>query len=146
LPEGWKMSSPQKWGDHETTVYMQADKSEAIPALYFKVLAEARKLSPEEMRAQHRADCESKAKSRLENGVTGYRLRPDSIQYRTINGREAASCTAEYTQNGREMVEYFVRVRSEKVSAMFFARLPAAELDQFHERFDKVVDTLRIPE
>jgi hypothetical protein len=144
LPSGWTMRPPTPFGDQETTVPLIAAQSESAPAFYYKVLASPRNLSAEETRAQLRADCENKVKSRRDAGLTGYRLRPDSFQDRTIGDRPALTCTAEYTQDGREMVEYFVRVYSEKVSSMFFAPLPAAELEQFRPRFDKLVDTLRL--
>ena len=146
LPTGWTMRPPQAFGDQETTVPLIVTQSEAMPAFYFKVLRTPRAVSGEEARAQLRADCESKVQARLDSGLTGYRLRPDSFQERTIGGHPALACTAQYTQDGREMIEYFVRVSSAKVFAMFFARLPAAEFEAFRDRFDKLAETLRLPD
>src|SRR2546423_817784 len=98
------MRPPQAFGDQETTVPLIAAQSEAAPAFYYKVLSTPRVVSREQMRA----DCESKVNARLDAGLQAYRMRPDSFQERTVGERPALTCTAEYTQNGREMVEYFV--------------------------------------
>jgi len=93
-----------------------------------------------------RRECESKVKSRMDLGLTGYRLRPDSFQERTIGDHPALTCIALYTQDGRDVAEYFVRVSSAKISVMFFARMPAGELETFRDRFDKLAATLRLPD
>ena len=46
----------------------------------------------------------------------------------------------------RSRRRYFVRVSSAKISVMFFARMPAGELETFRDRFDKLAATLRLPD
>jgi hypothetical protein len=66
---------------------------------------------------------------------------PESLLGKRIRFRSRA----DYTQNGRKMVEYFTRVRSETTNALFFARLPAERLDDFKTHIDPIIFTLQIP-
>ena len=145
LPAGWSTTQATRWGDHETTVVLNDAQSQAVSALYFKAVTTPRKTSREEIRRLLRADAEAKVAQRTASGLSGYRIRQDSYQVRKINGREALSCVADYMQEGREMAEYLVRVGSDQITAMFFARIPAGELDRFRERFDRIANTLKLP-
>ena len=145
LPEGWGMRPSFAFGDHETNVPLAASQSTAAaPALYYKVLDKPRVLTADSPAAQLRADCDAKVKQRVDSGLADYHVRPDSYQERTIDGHVALACTSEYTRDGRTMVEYAIRVHTDKVVIMFFAQLPAADLEQFRPRFDKLADALRI--
>jgi hypothetical protein len=42
------------------------------------------------------------------------------------------------------MVEYLTRVRSEKTNALFYARVPAGQLEDFKMRVDPIIETLQI--
>jgi hypothetical protein len=43
------------------------------------------------------------------------------------------------------MTEYLTFLDGEKTAALFFAMVPATELESFRERFDRIIETLRIP-
>ena len=43
------------------------------------------------------------------------------------------------------MVEYLTRIRNVKSNALFFAFLPAGELEDFKKRVDPVIDRSEIP-
>ncbi|MFZ1145578.1 MAG: erythromycin esterase family protein [Bryobacteraceae bacterium] len=146
LPPGWSVSQAQRWGNRETTVFLNATQSEATAALYFRVAAAPEKISPDEIRQKLRSETEAKVAQRATEGLAGYRIRPDSYQYREINGRQALACVADYTLEGRAMAEYLVYARSGQVLALFFARMPAGELDRFRERFDTVANSLTLPQ
>ena len=60
-----------------------------------------------------------------------YRIRPESIQTRQIGGNQVLSAVAEFLQGQQKMVEYLTWVRSENVNSLFFATVPASDLDEF---------------
>src|SRR5439155_5879312 len=107
LPEGWSMRQAMPFGDHETNVPLVLADSAAVPALWYKVTAAVHKADP-------RADCDSKVQQRIGQGRPDYRLRPDSFHEVTLGDRKFFVCTGEFTQGGREMAEYFIRLYSEK--------------------------------
>ena len=86
-----------------------------------------------------------KADQRTGEGFENYHNRENSFELKPINGRSAMSWVADYTKNGRHMVEYLTRVRSENTSALFFARLPFERLDDFTARIDPIIETLQVP-
>ena len=43
------------------------------------------------------------------------------------------------------MAEYLVWIHGEKARALFFGVTAAGELDTFRERFDRVIETAKIP-
>jgi hypothetical protein len=76
----------------------------------------------------------------------GYRMRPESFQYRTVGGKQALTAIAEYTQNGEKFVEYFTWVRTENTTVLFNGRnLHESDLPTFLSRFEPIVDSAVIP-
>jgi erythromycin esterase-like protein len=128
-----------RWGDQETTVALRAASGTA--ALYFKVLHEPRPLSPDSLKAA----AEAKVHQRLSEGMEGYRIRPDSCTPRTIGGRSALSCLADFQFQGADTTEYLTFVLTEKINALFFARCPPGRMDAFRAQFDRVIETLHMP-
>ena len=89
------------------------------------------------------AALDAKAASRKD--LAGYQVRSDSIQPRVIGGQQALSALADYTRNGRPMVEYLTWIFSSKAHALFYGRAPAADLDAFRARLDAIVDSAKVP-
>jgi hypothetical protein len=87
---------------------------------------------------------EAKVRQRTSEGYENYRLRENSCILKSINGRSALSWVDDYTVRGNHMVEYLTRVRSEKTNALFYARLPAGQLEDFKMRVDPIIATLQI--
>jgi erythromycin esterase-like protein len=137
LPEGWSMRQSGAFGDHETTVPLVLADSGSIPALYYKVLSAPADFKP-------RADADSKVQQRIEGGLRDYHLRADSFRETTIGGRTAYTYVGEFKQDDKDMVEYFIRFYGDKVISMFFARLPAEELERFRPRFEALAATLKM--
>jgi erythromycin esterase-like protein len=142
LPSGWEAKRSSRWGDRETTVWL-GDPTNA--ALYYRVLAPDKELPAEEISRDLAAGVDQKVGQRRDAGLADYTIRRELCRERTVGGRQALSCTGEFTQNGQAMAEYLTWVRSAKTLGLFFARVPAAELASFRERFDRIIETLRIP-
>jgi hypothetical protein len=135
LPEGWSMRQAFPFGDHETSVPLVVSDSPATSALWYKVLASARPADP-------LTDCKSKVQQRIGQGRADYRLRPDSFRAVTLGDRQFYVCTGDYTQDGRDMAEYFIRAYTDKVAVMFFGTVPAADLERFRPRFESLAANL----
>ena len=83
-------------------------------------------------------------RQRASEGYENYRLRENSCILKSINGRSALSWVDDYAVRGNHMVEYLTRVRSEKTNALFYARVPAGQLEDFKMRVDPIIETLQI--
>jgi hypothetical protein len=60
-------------------------------------------------------------------------------------GLPALSCIADFTAGGLPIAEYLVWIRGEKATALFFGRSAKGEFDASRERFDRVIETAKIP-
>jgi hypothetical protein len=137
LPEGWSMRKAAPFGDHETSVPLVLADSKSSPALWYKVLSAPTESTP-------RADADSEVKQRVNAGLGDYHLRPDSFRETQIGGRTAYTYVGEYKQDGRDMVEYFIRFYGGKTFTMFFAKLPAEDLEAFRPKFEALAATLKM--
>jgi hypothetical protein len=113
--------------------------------LWYSPLKNEQKKASEDTSRELKAAMNGKAKERLTQDFEGYLIRPDSIQMRSINGRPALSCIADYVLDGKSMAEYLIWIRSGDTFAEFFGRLPATDLDRYRESFDHIAETLQIP-
>ena len=145
LPPGWTIRQSSRWGDRETTAWFTDAESPAFAALYYRVYSEPQPATPEQVRELLLAGAEAKVAQRTAEGFTDYRIRQESLQFRSVNGRAALSCVADYTGDGVPMTEYLTWVRSDQAGALFFARVTPSGLDAFRQRFDTIIETLRIP-
>jgi hypothetical protein len=144
LPKGWTIPSAFRWGDHETTAPLQPPNGPPAGQLYFRMRANPA-ANEEEDRKLLLGAPESKVKQRLGNGLVGYKIRPGSIAPRTVGGRPALACVAEYQLNGAPMVEYLVWVSGNQAYAQFFASVPEPELKDLQARLDPIIETLKLP-
>jgi hypothetical protein len=146
LPPGWIWTGPERSGNRESTLFLREPGSGQEIKLYVKNLDPPEEIMPaKKMDKRLVKQARRKAGQRIREGFENYRNREDSFELRAINGRSGMRWVADYTQNGRKMVEYFARVRTENTNALFFARLPAEQLDDFMVRIDPVIETLQIP-
>ena len=144
LAKGWSISQAFRWGDHETTAPIVAADTKEAGRLYFRMHPNPTK-SEDEARQALLAEPEGKARQRVSAGLSDYRIRPNSIEPRTIGGRPAIACVADFTQNGDKMAEYLVWVSGDQANALFFARATYADLDALRRRLDPVIETLKLP-
>lgn len=146
LPSGWTRAEPKVMQGQKMIMTFIEPGTLQILRLYVQVLDPPEQIMPaEKMNKRLLKQAQGKVEQRIKEGYKNYRLREDSSVLKSVNGRSALSWVDDYTLNGRHMVEYLTRVRSEKTNALFFARLPAEKLDDFKERVDPIIETLEIP-
>lgn len=145
LPVGWKWTGPKRWGDQESTTIFKEPRTHPELKLYVKLLRTPENLSPEEMEKKLLSEAEYKVGQRRHEGLKDYRLRERTYQRSLVRGLPALSWACELTHRGENMVEYLTRIRNVKSNALFFAFLPAGELEDFKKRVDPVIDRSEIP-
>jgi len=145
FPAGWKWSKTKRWGDHESTVVFKDPKGDRELKLYVKLLKSAENLSPEDMDKKLMSEAEYKVVQRKRQGLSDYRIRPGTYQRRIVHHAPALSWVSEFTDDGEYMVEYLTRIRSVNSNALFFAFIPADELEDFRKRVDPIIESLGIP-
>jgi len=145
LPPGWKWVDTRRGGNRGKTVTFDEPGSQRELRLYVKVERSPKEITPEQMDTRLLKGVDRKILQRRTEGFRDYHLRENSFERRLVGGHLALSWVSEFKDQGGNKVEYLTRVRSEKSNALFFAVLPAAELDDFKKRVDPIIDTLRIP-
>jgi hypothetical protein len=133
-----------RWGDHETTARVIGPQNWDGGSLYYKI-GRNRAASLEEDAANLLAQPEAKAAQRVASGLSDYRIRPGNVTRRTVGGRPALTCVADFTRDGAKWVEYLTWVSGQNSSALFFAQVPASELDALRQRLDPIIDSLMLP-
>jgi hypothetical protein len=146
LPAGWKISQAARLEDHATTVQISNPMAGAFTAMWFRMLPEPQKMTPEEAYKVLAGNPQSKTAQRTGEGMPDYQIRANSCHERTVGGLPALGCVADFTApGGQAMAEYLVWIRGEKATALFFGRVAAGEFDAFREKFDRAIETAKIP-
>src|SRR5271157_217521 len=144
MPSGWKVAEAFRGGDHGTTARLIGLENQDAGSLYFKMRPNPAR-SEEEAYQLLLANPASKAAARVAAGLADYRIRSGSVERRTVGGRPAVSCVAEFTRDGVKMVEYLTWVSGENASALFFAEAANPEFDALRPRLDPIIATLKLP-
>lgn len=149
LSEGWSIEQDSRWGNGETgetTVQFNDAKAKSTKAaFYYRVVAEGTPRTPEQLEKSLIGGLDAKVAQRRREGLPDYTERPGSRRRHDVDGHAAISWVADFNMAGQPMVEVCTYIQSERVTALFFSKLPATGLKDFEERFTPVVDSLRIP-
>jgi len=145
LPAGWGAQDPFHWGDQQTTVALTGAPSGSAASLYFQVFHDRNQLTEEEIHKDLDHQVEAKQEQRRREGRGNYTIRTGSCSARTVSGRAALSCVADFDEGGRAMAEYLTFVRTGKLLVLFFGQTPAAGLDAYRQSLDRVIETISIP-
>jgi erythromycin esterase-like protein/beta-lactamase regulating signal transducer with metallopeptidase domain len=145
LPEGLSTQQDLRWGDQETTVWLQDRESKRFGALYFRIYQIPQATSTDAIRQRLQDEVEKKVAQRVNQGTPDYRIEAETCRARNIGGRLALSCRGEFTEGGQIMGEYLTWVGSENTLALFFGRALAPDFDRYCAQFDVVIETLKIP-
>ena len=94
-------------------------------------------------------DLDAKLQASLEEKHTmrnpDWKVRPESVQRRIVAGERALSAIADFDENGRNMVEYLVWIRSTKVHLFFSMTISAGDFAVNQARFDGFISGVKIP-
>ena len=78
--------------------------------------------------------------------VPGFKFRPESIQPRIVAGQQAISAVADYVENGRKIVNYYVWVYTPKTHSVFLARdIFPEDLLLVQANLDSIVASAQVP-
>jgi hypothetical protein len=144
VPPGWSWAEP-KFLETGKSLLTLTDGEALQLRLWVQVLDPPEESMPaQKMNKRLMKQAERKVEQRRREGYENYRLRKNSFELKAINGRSALTWVDDYTENGHNMVEYLARVRSEKTNAVFFARVPAEQLDDLKTHTDPIIETLQV--
>ena len=144
VAQGWKVGEAFRWGDHETTARLLGPGEHRRRGALFQ---DEFQWHAQRGRGVHHAGAQSGVEGSAARGCRhgDYRIRAGSVERRTVGGRPALSCVADFTRNGAKMVEYLTWVSGEHASAQFFAQVAASELNGLRHRLDSIIETLELP-
>lgn len=147
VPKGWVIASAGRWtnDDLQTTISFRAPNAIATrPALYYRKDTKPA-AQPGGVEDFLRKEAASKAQSRLRDGLKGYKIRPESMVFRYINGYPALSFSADYTDRaGKKGAEYNTRVITEEGAALFFMLGESWEVEALKPEFESMIATVHL--
>jgi hypothetical protein len=98
---------------------------------------------PNDLAAAVRNDLASTAARRTD--LDGWTVRQESVHPGGGTDRQWLSAVADYTDQGKKMVEWLTWYRTTKNHVFFFARIPADQLGAHQTNFEKMVAAAVIP-
>jgi len=137
MPEGFRVGGDTGSSDGGEMVVLEETGTQAFVAVWLKPN------EPGNPIAQLKADLEKKPSQRTD--YQGWKIRPESVTYRTVSGQQALSAIADYTENGVKNAEYMTWVRSPKSHVFFFGRTTLDQLPAFQRHFEQVLAGAIIP-
>lgn len=147
VPKGWVIASAGRWAndDLQTTISFRAPNVIATrPSLYYKKYPKPA-AQPGGVEDFLRKEAASKAQLRLRDGFKGYKIRPESVVFRYINGYPALSFSADYTDRaGKQSAEYNTRVVTEEGAALFFMLGESWEVEALKPEFESMIATVHL--
>lgn len=145
LPPDWSFRGQKPQPDGGDLVDLAGSGSKPVAAF---VWMKREKTPPAGIadRLQERLQWKIANQRRASDGFVAYRLRPDSVQRRTVGGQQALSAVADYVNaNGEKMNEYFAIAQSETTRVYFCVRAAAPDFPSIQARFERVVGAALVP-
>ena len=116
------------------------------PSLYYRVLPVKPAPGLEGAKKYLREEVDKKTALRVKSGLTDYTVRPNSLVFRTVNGRPALSFVADYTlPDGKKCCEYNTRVVGDTTVALFFMMGLDWEVEAVRPELDGMIETVKLP-
>ena len=145
LPPDWSFRSQKPQPDGGDVVDLADSGSKPVVAFVW-MKYEKNPLAHIADRLQERMQWKIANQRRASDGFVAYRLRPDSVQRRTVGGQQALSAVADYVNaNGEKMNEYFAIAQSETTRVYFCVRAAAPDFPTVQARFELVVAAALVP-
>jgi hypothetical protein len=152
VPQGWELAKGQRWGDHETTLWLIDRGLQIVYTFYYQYPLNPR--PKDDAETTLRQAIEAKVKQRQErDGMPDYRVREGSIRNQEVAGHPAMSYIGEFIQNGETRQEYMLRVLGEETKGHFFVMVRPAnlalpgsgDLDEAIRSIETIAASLRMP-
>jgi hypothetical protein len=134
LPSDWSLAGTWPADIADIAVLKDAHFGDAFVAVWMKRGANPKQLEE---------DVRDIVAQRSE--LQGYKILQESIHQTFIGGQPALTAVAEYTDNGQKMAESLTWIATEHTTALFFARVPAYDLEVFQVRFDQIIYSATLP-
>lgn len=86
------------------------------------------------------------AKVEMNAGTPGFKLHSETVQPRTVAGRQALTAQAEFEENGQKMAVIYTWVFTEKTHVVFIANaFPPSKMAAAEAAFDRFLSTAVVP-
>ena len=142
LPQGWRLVSGHRWGDHETTLQLTDAESGTRLALYYQYPLQ--KTFTDARVALHQW-IDLKVRQRRGEGLTDYRVQPGSVRDLVVGAQPAESFVGEFTAAGKPEGEFILHVLGQTTKAHFFLRIaPGTDFEALLRRLAPLMVTLNI--
>ena len=145
-PAGWEVTGGTRWGidyRENTFRFRPLWPLQSNPSLYYQGFRPDSP-RPSNVTAWLLEGAKKKESSRQQS-VGDYSNDPQSVTVRTFGGRPGLSYLATFTQNGRKMGEYNVRVVGEKAYVMFFTFGPIDDILSIRTEIDQMAESVQVP-
>jgi hypothetical protein len=136
VPDGWSFK-----GDDESSGNGQMARIESDSGITVLVWMKPLLVGAADIPLGLRKAMEDKPSMRPE----GWKIRPESVQDRSLSGHLGLSAIADYMQNGRPMVEYDFWVLSGKTHVFFFGQAEEQKLEMLQANIETVAKSALIP-
>ena len=136
VPDGWSFK-----GDDESSGNGQMARIESDSGITVLVWMKPLLVGAADIPQGLRKAMEDKPSMRPE----GWKIRPESVQDRSLSGHLGLSAIADYMQNGRPMVEYDFWVLSGKTHVFFFGQAEEQKLETLQANIETVAKSALIP-
>jgi hypothetical protein len=139
VPAPWKVKYDGPSSDNGDMVVV-SDGSPAEFGVWMRPEASTSAEIPEKLRAS------VPAKVKMNEGLSGFTFRPESIQPRSIAGQQALSAVADYTQDGKKLAAIYTWIYTPKTHVVFIAQdVAASDVPAVQSRLDQLVATAVVP-
>jgi hypothetical protein len=140
-PQGWRMASSGPSSDGGDMVMFSTSNFKADELAVWMRSADG---EGNDISGSLRGYLENKKKTNMQSWPD-WTVRPESVQNRVVSGQQALSAVADYTENGKKMVEYLIWVRSVKNHVVFLGYADAEDLAALQSGMDQLAATAVIP-
>lgn len=145
-PAGWEVTDGMRWGldFRENTFRFRALwPLQSSPSLYYQGFRPDSP-RPSNVTAWLLEGAKKKEASRQAR-IGDYSNDPQTVTVRNFGGRPGLGYMATFTEKGRKMAEYNVRVVGEKAYVMFFTFGPLEDILSIRTEIDQMAETVRVP-
>ena len=138
LPAPWKTNYDGQSSDGGDMVGVTDGSVEF--GIWMKPEASTAAQIPEKLRAS------VPAKVKMNEGVPGFKFRPETIQNRTIAGCQALTAVADHGDGNKKLVSIYTWIYTPKTHVVVIASdVPADDLATVQSRMDQFVSTVVVP-